>query len=64
MAFTVAGVLFIIIFGVQLAYEEFFLSPDPEIEGHPVRFNNSEIIPVVMKNPHSIKLFSFIMQNF
>lgn len=47
MAFTVAGMVFIAVFGIQLAYEEFFLSPEAEIEGHPVRINNSEIIPLV-----------------
>ncbi|XP_014208446.1 palmitoyltransferase ZDHHC16A [Copidosoma floridanum] len=47
MVFTVLGIIFIIVFGIQLAYEEFFLSPEPELEGHPVRIiNNSELVPV------------------
>ena len=48
MGFTVAGILFIFIFGAQIAYEEFFLSPEPEPHGHPVRIQNSEIIPLVI----------------
>lgn len=47
MAFTVVGIMFIMIFGVELAYEEFFPAQEPELDGHPVRFNNSEIIPMV-----------------
>ncbi|XP_016841678.1 palmitoyltransferase ZDHHC16A [Nasonia vitripennis] len=52
MLFTVVGVLFIIIFGVHLAYEEYFLSPEPELDGHPVRINNSEIIPMTESLDH------------
>lgn len=48
MAFTVAGCVFIMIFGVRLAYEEFFLSPEPEPEGHPVRLQNSQYVAVVI----------------
>lgn len=47
MAFTVLGILFIMLFGVEIAYQEFFPTQDPELDGHPVRINNSEIIPVV-----------------
>lgn len=47
MAFTVTGVTFIMIFGVEIAYQEFFPDQDPDLHGHPVRFNNSQIIPVV-----------------
>lgn len=47
MAFTVVGILFIMLFGVEIAYQEFFPAQDPELDGHPVRINNSEIIPVV-----------------
>lgn len=47
MAFTVLGILFIMLFGVEIAYQEFFPAQDPELDGHPVRINNSEIIPVV-----------------
>nr|XP_031842861.1 palmitoyltransferase ZDHHC16A [Nomia melanderi]XP_031842862.1 palmitoyltransferase ZDHHC16A [Nomia melanderi] len=46
MAFTVLGVLFVMLFGVEIAYQEFFPAQDPELDGHPVRINNSEIIPV------------------
>ena len=35
------------LFGVEIAYQEFFPAQDPELDGHPVRINNSEIIPVV-----------------
>lgn len=47
MVFTVVGVLFIMVFGVEIAYQEFFPDQDPELNGHPVRINNSQIIPVV-----------------
>lgn len=35
------------IFGVEIAYQEFFPEHEPDLEGHPVRVNNSVIIPVV-----------------
>lgn len=47
MAFTVVGILFIMIFGIEIAYQEFFPAHEAELDGHPVRINNSEIIPVV-----------------
>lgn len=47
MVFTVAGILFVMIFGAEIAYQEFFPEHDPELEGHPVRMNDSLIIPVV-----------------
>jgi len=47
MVYTVIGITFIMIFGVRLAYEEFFPEQEPELDGHPVRLNNSEIIPMV-----------------
>ncbi|KAJ8880297.1 hypothetical protein PR048_016763 [Dryococelus australis] len=53
MVFMVLGVLFLIVFGVELAYYEVWLDPadvssdeDDYLEGHPVRFNNSAIILV------------------
>ena len=46
MVFTVLGILFIMLFGVEIAYQEFFPAQEPELDGHPVRINNSEIIPV------------------
>ncbi|XP_014235923.1 palmitoyltransferase ZDHHC16A [Trichogramma pretiosum] len=52
MVFTLIGIIFITIFGAQLAIEEFLLSPEPEIEGHPVRVNNSEIIPLTESMDH------------
>jgi len=57
MAYMCLGVLFLIIFGFQLAYNEVWvgveeIDEDDEslIEGHPVHFNNSVLIPVVSLN--------------
>jgi hypothetical protein len=55
MAFMCFGVLFLIIFGFQLAYNEVWIEVDDKddeslIEGHPVHFNNSVLIPVVSHN--------------
>jgi hypothetical protein len=57
MAYMCLGVLFLIIFGFQLAYNEVWIGieeidEDDEslIEGHPVSFNNSDLIPVVSQN--------------
>lgn len=55
MAWMCIGVIFIIIFGVEILYAEIFLKTfqeedyeEMELEGHPVRINNSgAIIPVV-----------------
>ncbi|KAB0801426.1 hypothetical protein PPYR_05780 [Photinus pyralis] len=49
--YMVVGVLFIIIFGFDLAYSGIWLSSDdyddPELEGHPVKFNKTgALIPV------------------
>lgn len=55
MAFTVIGVLFVVSFGLEIAYEEFFPEQDPELDGHPVRINNTVIIPVV--NIFSFNIF-------
>lgn len=52
MAFTVVGILFIMLFGVEIAYQEFFPAQEPELDGHPVRINNSEIIPVTESLDH------------
>ncbi|XP_046623458.1 palmitoyltransferase ZDHHC16B isoform X1 [Neodiprion virginianus] len=52
MVFTVVGILFIMIFGVEIAYQEFFPEQDPDLEGHPVRINNSLIIPVTESLEH------------
>lgn len=51
MVFMVVGTLFLIIFGFDLAYQEIWLTPDysdePELEGHPVKFNKTgAMIPV------------------
>lgn len=48
----VVGVLFVIICGFDLAYTSIWLLPEyldePELEGHPVKFNKTgAIIPVV-----------------
>ena len=47
MAFTVVGVIFIMVFGMEIVYEEFFPEQDPELDGHPVRINDTVIIAVV-----------------
>ncbi|XP_012261316.2 palmitoyltransferase ZDHHC16B isoform X2 [Athalia rosae] len=52
MVFTVVGILFIMIFGVEIAYQEFFPEHDPDLEGHPVRVNNSVIIPMTENLDH------------
>ncbi|XP_017771905.1 PREDICTED: probable palmitoyltransferase ZDHHC16 isoform X2 [Nicrophorus vespilloides] len=42
MAYMVVGVLFLIIFGAELAYNELWLvHVDPELEGHPVKINQT-----------------------
>lgn len=51
MAYMVIGVLFIIICGFDLAYTSIWLahqdSDEPELEGHPVKFNKTgALIPV------------------
>ncbi|XP_006563511.1 palmitoyltransferase ZDHHC16B isoform X2 [Apis mellifera] len=52
MVFTVLGILFIMLFGVEIAYQEFFPAQEPELDGHPVRINNSEIIPMTESLDH------------
>ncbi|XP_074095713.1 palmitoyltransferase ZDHHC16 [Cotesia typhae] len=52
MAFTVMGVVFLMLFGVEIAYQEYFPTQDPDLHGHPVRINNSEIIPVTESMDH------------
>lgn len=49
MVYMCLGVFFLIVFGFELAYTEVWLEDEDEdnIEGHPVRFNNSILIPVV-----------------
>ncbi|XP_066991490.2 palmitoyltransferase ZDHHC16A isoform X2 [Anabrus simplex] len=47
MVYMCFGVLFLMIFGVQLAYNEVWLADEDDVlEGHPVRFNNSILIPM------------------
>ncbi|KAK9758838.1 DHHC palmitoyltransferase [Popillia japonica] len=51
MVYMVAGVLFLIVAGCELAYRDLWLAisedEDPELEGHPVKFNKTgAIIPV------------------
>lgn len=51
MVYMVAGVVFVMLAGVELAYETLWLSSDdsdePELEGHPVKFNKTgALIPV------------------
>lgn len=55
MVYMVTGVCFLIIFGAEFAYEEIWLGPDeleePELEGHPVKFNKTgAMIAVVIVN--------------
>lgn len=50
--YMVFGVIFIIIFGFDIAYTAIWLSSedsdDPELEGHPVKFNKTgALIPIV-----------------
>ncbi|KAJ8976557.1 hypothetical protein NQ317_014210 [Molorchus minor] len=52
MVYMVLGVLFIIIFGFDIAYTAIMLSPsesdEPELQGHPVKINKTgAIIPVM-----------------
>lgn len=54
MVYMVIGVLFVIICGFDLAYTTIWLaldeSDEPELEGHPVKFNKTgALIPVVRK---------------
>lgn len=51
MVYMVIGVLFIMIFGFDLAYEIIFLhDPDePELEGHPVKFNKTGALVAVVR---------------
>lgn len=54
MIYMVVGVLFIIVCGFDLAYTAIWLAPEesdePELEGHPVKFNKTgALIPVVRK---------------
>ncbi|BES99368.1 DHHC palmitoyltransferase [Nesidiocoris tenuis] len=47
MVFIALSTLFIMIFGAEIAYKEVWLqTSDDEIYGHPVRFNDTQIIPV------------------
>lgn len=51
MAYVAVGSLYLMVFGVQLAYEEVWLEDeDGPLEGHPVRINDSVIIPVPEMN--------------
>ncbi|XP_024938502.1 palmitoyltransferase ZDHHC16A isoform X2 [Cephus cinctus] len=52
MAFTVVGILFIMIFGIEIAYQEFFPAQEPDLDGHPVRINDTMIIPVTESLDH------------
>lgn len=49
MVFMVAGILFVILCGFDLAYTVIILTPsEPELEGHSVKFNQTgALIPVV-----------------
>lgn len=52
MAYMVVGVLFVILFGIDIGYTAFWSTAEdldePELIGHPVKFNKSgALIPVV-----------------
>ncbi|XP_044010515.1 palmitoyltransferase ZDHHC16A isoform X2 [Aphidius gifuensis] len=53
MIFTAIGIIFIMIFGVEIAYQEIFPDYEQELDGHPVKINNNfEIIPVTEMMDH------------
>lgn len=45
MVYTTLGVAFIIVFGVELFLERVWWAEE-ELEGHPMRVNNSVLVPV------------------
>lgn len=52
MAYMVIGVLFVIIFGIDIGYTALWISgedlDEPELIGHPVKYNKSGVlVPVV-----------------
>lgn len=54
MVYMITGIIFVMIFGIKIAYEELYLSADdsydddPDLIGHPVRIiNNTVLVPVV-----------------
>jgi hypothetical protein len=66
MVYMVLGVLFVILCGVDIAYSSIFLATDdpdePELEGHPVKFNKTgALIPVVIQNNHFHTSSSFYL---
>lgn len=61
MVYMVIGVLFVIICGFDIAYTVIWLTPEdsnePELEGHPVKFNKTgALIPVVSRQLFMYKL--------
>lgn len=54
MIFTGTGIIFLMIFGVEIAYHEVFPDYEQEsLDGHPVKINNNfEIIPVTEMMDH------------
>lgn len=54
MVYTVIGVFFVVLCGFEIAYTAIMLTneeiDEPELEGHPVKFNKTgALIPVVKK---------------
>lgn len=53
MVYITLGTLFIMVFGIELAYNEIWLEytkeddTEEEPTGHPIHFNNSGPIPIV-----------------
>lgn len=58
MVYTVIGSLFLIVFGVEIAYNYVWLDlEDPPLEGHPVTFNSTgHMIPVVVSSNGCLRL--------
>lgn len=62
MLFTVVGSLFIILFGLGIAYELLWLDDEEnELEGHPIMYNlTGHIVPVVSFDYY---YYSFLQKN-
>lgn len=68
MAWMCIGVIFVIIFGVEILYAEFFSNSldedEVELEGHPVHINTSgAIIPVVSIKYQSVMCSVYLRKN-
>lgn len=67
MVFIVASTLFIMVFGVEIAYLEIWLGLEQGLEeelyGHPVRFNSSGPEPIVGIYLPNDLITNFILKN-